>query len=431
MAQRKSPQAVDREAGLVIPDTGIVRRGQGQRVMLGGAGGKDVVALVHAEVGDRRLVILPDGRLDSVLTADTRLTDEPFRPATKEEIAAELKKRGFGDFKVRATAHFVYVYNTSDVFYNGTRGILETMYPAVLNYFKRLKLPVHHPEVPLVAVMFRTEEEFQKFDAVPPTIAAYYDPISNHVVMYEQSELVEVAPELAVKQAIGTIAHEGIHQILHNIGVQQRLSRWPMWVAEGLAEYFAPTTVDKRLRWKGIGVPNDLRMYELDRFMKARLVADALSGFAEEGQVPGLLARDCLAGAARAARGNCDVRSAGGFRGAFWVRFCRARERPGQASALPAVCRPDRQPDALCGADRHGPDALGRRDHVSGRRPPLAGRDAQQTARRRARRDAVSDRPVCQQGPGQPVCGPISGPRGLSVPACEENGASIGRAELE
>ena len=28
-----------------------------------------------------------------------------------------------------------------------------------------------------------------------------------------------------MKQSIGTIAHEGIHQILHNIGVQQRLSR--------------------------------------------------------------------------------------------------------------------------------------------------------------------------------------------------------------
>jgi hypothetical protein len=144
------------------------------------------------------------------------------------------------------------------------------MYPAILAYFKRLKLPVHHPEVPLVAVMFRTEEEFRKYEPIPEGIAAYYNSVTNHIVMYEQSDLVELAPELAMKQSIGTIAHEGIHQILHNIGVQQRLSRWPMWLSEGLAEYFAPTTVGTRLRWKGVGQPNDLRMYELDRFMQAR-----------------------------------------------------------------------------------------------------------------------------------------------------------------
>src|SRR5690606_25147069 len=92
----------------------------------------------------------------------------------------------------------------------------------------------------------------------------------NRVVMYEQSQLVEVAPELAMKQSIGTIAHEGIHQILHNIGVQQRMSKWPLWLAEGMAEYFAPTTVDRRLRWKGVGMPNDLRMYELSRALKGK-----------------------------------------------------------------------------------------------------------------------------------------------------------------
>ncbi len=142
------------------------------------------------------------------------------------------------------------------------------MYPPVLAYFKRLKLPVHHPEVPLVAIMFRTEEEFRKFDEVPSGIVAYYNTLTNQIVMYEQSGLVEVAPELAMKQSIGTIAHEGIHQILHNIGVQQRLSKWPMWLSEGLAEYFAPTTVDRRLRWKGVGMPNDLRMYELAGVLK-------------------------------------------------------------------------------------------------------------------------------------------------------------------
>ena len=262
------PPASSRGPDLVVPKTGIVRRGQGQRVQVSDADGNKQVALVHAEVGDRRLVILPNGRLDSQLAKETESTDEPYWAASKDAIAAELKQNGFERFKTRNTAHYVYVYNTSDEFYKGTRLILETMYPAIIAYFKRQKFPVHEPTVPLVAIMFRTEEEFQKYDAVPSGVAAYYSPISNQIVMYEQSRLVEVAPELAMKQSIGTIAHEGIHQIMHNIGVQERLSRWPTWTAEGLAEYFAPTSVDARLRWKGVGMPHDLRMYELDRFLK-------------------------------------------------------------------------------------------------------------------------------------------------------------------
>jgi hypothetical protein len=268
-AQPAAPQASSNASGeLIIPPAGIVRQGQGQRVLVKHGSGPEQVALLHVEVGERRLVILPNGRLESLPVGQTVLTAEPFVPATKDEIVAELKQTGFKGFKTRSTARYVYLYNTSEEFYKGTSRILETMYPAILAYFKRQKLPVHDPTVPLVAIMFRTEAEFQKFERVPPGVCAYYSAQSNHIVMYEQSRLVEIAPELATKQAIGTVAHEGIHQILHNIGVQQRLARWPLWTAEGLAEYFAPTSVGTRLRWKGVGTPNDLRMHELERFLK-------------------------------------------------------------------------------------------------------------------------------------------------------------------
>jgi hypothetical protein len=262
------PQADPRDLGLRLPTGGPIRRGQGQRVTMQNDADEEVVALVHADVADRRLVILPNGRLEVVDARQTKLTDEPFLAATKKEIAEAMKRNGFGKFKTRRTAHYLFVYNTSEAFAKGTSRILETMYPAIVGYFKRLKIPVYEPHVPLVAVMFRTEEEFQNYQKVPAGLAAYYSSVSNQIVMYEQSDLVEVAPELAVKQSIGTVAHEGVHQILHNIGVQQRLSRWPMWISEGLAEYFAPTSVDRRLRWKGAGQPHDLRMHELERFLK-------------------------------------------------------------------------------------------------------------------------------------------------------------------
>jgi len=95
--------------------------------------------------------------------------------------------------------------------------------------------------------------------------------------MYEKSTAGAVKPELAIQQSLSTIAHEGALQILHNIGVQKRLSVWPMWLSEGLAEYYAPTSTGKRLRWKGAGQVNDMRMYELEQYIKSR-TADSPDG---------------------------------------------------------------------------------------------------------------------------------------------------------
>ena len=123
---------------------------------------------------------------------------------------------------------------------------------------------------PLVILAFATEDEYQEFRRMPRGVVAYYDTLSNQVALYEQSKLSDHAPEIAIKNAISTIAHEGAHQVLHNIGVQQRLSRWPLWLSEGVAEFFAPTSVDRGARWQGLGATNQLRMHEIDSDWKQR-----------------------------------------------------------------------------------------------------------------------------------------------------------------
>ena len=50
-----------------------------------------------------------------------------------------------------------------------------------------------------------------------------------------------------------------------------------MWLSEGLAEFFAPTKPGRRLHWKGAGQVNDLRMFELEQYIKGRS-SDAPSG---------------------------------------------------------------------------------------------------------------------------------------------------------
>lgn len=260
------PRVRAEDEGLIIPRDAEPQPAKDRRVLVND-GSNVVVTKMLVEVGDRYVVKLPNGRLTSVPAQTASITDRPYVPATKADLTAELTAK-FPKFKIRSTKRFMYVYNTSELFYQGTSRILETMYQPMFEYWKRLKVPVQEPDTLLVVVMFRTDKEFQAYRKMPEGVVAYYNGINNQVVMYEQSDLVDVSPDLAVKQAVATVAHEGCHQIFANIGVQQRLSDWPMWISEGLPEYFSPTTVDKGVRWKGVGIVNDLRMKDIDSYLK-------------------------------------------------------------------------------------------------------------------------------------------------------------------
>lgn len=248
---------------------GSLRAGKGQRVIVD-QNGEPVVGRVYCEVGDSRVVLLPDGRLVGMPSAATTDTERPFQPATKEALAARWTGGRLEGFQTKLTRHYVFVYSTSEEFAVVTSRILESMVPGMLAFCELMKVKAQEPELPLVVLMFRTEAEFQRFQRMPPGIVAYYNSLENYVVLYEESRLSSVKRELAVQQTLSSIAHEGAHQILHNLGVQQRLSLWPMWLSEGLAEYLAPTSFGKNLRWKGAGQVNDFRMFELEQYLKSR-----------------------------------------------------------------------------------------------------------------------------------------------------------------
>ncbi len=263
------PTASPEELGLLLPQV-PPQPGADRRVLLPGPATTLTVGQVYVEVGDRYVVLLPNGQLVAVPIAETTPTDRPFEPVSKRDLATQLTAERFQGFRTRTTRRYLYVYNTSEDFATATSRILETMYPGLLNYCRRQKMTVQDPPFPLVVIMFRTQDEFDSYRAMPPGIVAYYNSLSNHIIMFEQSRLAEIAPELAFKQAISTIAHEGVHQVLNNIGVQQRLSRWPEWFSEGLAEYFAPTELAKDVRWKGVGLVNDLRLHELSEYFQVQ-----------------------------------------------------------------------------------------------------------------------------------------------------------------
>ena len=235
--------------------------------------GSQAIAKVHLRIDDSFVLLFPDGQLASQPVASTASTPKPFVAVDKQVLARKVLSSlpSENGWKTRSTRHYLFVYNTTAEFALATSRILETMLPGIRKFAENQKIPIHDPVVPMVLLMFATEHEFQRYRPVARGVRAYYEPVSNRVVLYqEQRDAADLQPQLAIQQSISTIAHEGVHQILHNIGVQQRLSYWPIWISEGLAEYFAPTSVGKRMRWKGLGKVNDLRMFELEQLIKSQ-----------------------------------------------------------------------------------------------------------------------------------------------------------------
>lgn len=231
--------------------------------------GEQAIGKIQIAIGSSLVIQQPDGRLVTRPISEVKKTDKPYEGIDRKVLEKRLQEEHPG-FRTFTSRHFIFVYNTSAEFAQGTMRIMESMLPGVMAHAKRQKIDVHDPEVPLVVIMFATEREYKEFAQLPDGVVAYYDTIENHVVMYEKPTQTPFKWDLYIRQAISTISHEGAHQILHNIGVQQRLSRWPMWISEGIAEYYAPTEFGKRMRWKGAGDINDMRMFELESYLKAR-----------------------------------------------------------------------------------------------------------------------------------------------------------------
>ena len=266
----------ERGPGLRIPAEIVPQPTAGETLLLTHASGKTTAVRSYCHLGDYSLVVLPNGALTIVKRAATRSTDEPFVPATATEIEAQLKSAGFDQFKFVDAKPYVFAYACSEAFFLHMRSILESILAGVLGELRAWGLDAADPSLPLVVIIMPGRAEFDAYRQIPPNMLAYYDVMKNHIVLYEDAELWEATPEFAAKQAAYTVAHESIHQILANAGVERRLTHWPMWISEGMPEYFCPLRFssalvrkgtsqlpERTIKWGRPGMVNDLRMYEL------------------------------------------------------------------------------------------------------------------------------------------------------------------------
>ncbi len=221
--------------------------------------GQCVVARYHGQFGRDTALILPDGQLG--VTKRLIPTEQPFQPLTPEQLQTVLLDGPFADYHLLKTDHYLIFYKSSIAFAQDSGRLLEDLYRGMIDTFRRKEIPVHESEFPLVAVIFATERDFRNHKQVDPQVQAYYEFFTNRIFFYQKSDRDKLEPKVAALLKPQTVAHEGAHQILSNIGVQPRPSSWPLWLIEGLAEYCATTVNSKKgIMWSGMGAINSLHM---------------------------------------------------------------------------------------------------------------------------------------------------------------------------
>lgn len=236
------------------------------------------VARVHG--GDESgIVLLPDGRLG--WPEGYAYTSEPFVPVSMDELRSTLLEGPYQGYSAVTTQHYLVLYRGSAAFAESSGRLLESLYEGLLKSCREFQLPVHEAEFPLVAVIYEDETAFRAASEVAEEVEAYYDVVTNQIHFFETSERDRQTPDLAALRKPQTVAHEGVHQILQNIGVQPRPSSWPAWLVEGLAEFFAPTTVRPGDVWDGANRINPFHMATI------RELQDPFSATAFQTQGPG------------------------------------------------------------------------------------------------------------------------------------------------
>ncbi len=259
VVEKESRQPARPPAPVVAGDAEINRA---PRFKVRDHSGQCVVARQYGQNRDETVLILPDGQLGK--PSHLVPTTEPFQPLSSSELLSLLHENNgpFVNYPVLKTEHYLIFYKSTRAFAEDSARLLEDLYRGLIDTFRKNNVPVHESEFPLVAVIFANEADFRAHKPVDPQVRAYYEYFTNRIFFFQKSERDAVEPKVAALLKPQTVAHEGAHQILSNIGVQPRLNAWPPWLIEGLAEYCAtPTAVTKRgIVWSGLAAINSLHM---------------------------------------------------------------------------------------------------------------------------------------------------------------------------
>lgn len=223
-------------------------------------------------------------------------TGKPYLPYTADEMATELLQQ-FGDgFHIHQTDNYVICTNTSETYSKWCGILFERLAAGFLRQWEKSDLNLHQPKSPLVAIIFRSQQQFSEFatqDEGPELAAAqgYYSIRSNRMVMFDLTSAdrtavtsgSDIARRLAMKPAnVSTVVHEATHQIAFNTGLHTRYADNPLWLTEGMAMYFETPDLRSPKGWKTAGRINLSRLKIFKDYVSKRRKPDSLTAMLQD-----------------------------------------------------------------------------------------------------------------------------------------------------
>ena len=258
---------------------------------------QEVSGKIEVEAEDGGVLLLsPDGELWAITAEEIvskRKDDTEFAPLTRDALGKRLLQEHPG-FKLHTTAHYAICYNTSKEYAEWVGSLYERLYDGFYNYWSKRGLKLRDPELPLVALVFDSRENYalharrELGDAVGGAeggIIGYYSLRSNQVTMYDLTgieglgdtrrtttakRINAILSQPAAERNVATIVHEATHQLVFNSGMQTRYADIPFWVSEGLAMYFETPDLQSPKGWKKIGAVNTFNLQQFHRYLRER-----------------------------------------------------------------------------------------------------------------------------------------------------------------
>lgn len=190
-----------------------------------------------------------------------------FTPISQGELRGRLIAEFGGSYQVSGTGNYLVVHPA------GQRDVwaprFEELYRSFVHYFTARGFQPSRAEFPLVAVVFRQQEEFLRHARsggarIAPGTLGYYSPVTNRILLFDLGE--GQGDEWTRRENMSTIIHEATHQSAFNTGIHSRFGTPPVWVVEGLATMFEAPGV-----WNSRHHParrDRLNRYRLERFRR-------------------------------------------------------------------------------------------------------------------------------------------------------------------
>jgi len=247
------------------------------------------------EAQDGGVVMLTrDGRL---LTAtpqqlkQKRQLDKNFTPLSESELEQQLVAEFGPDFTVIHTKHFTICSQAGKRYTKWCSYLFERLYKVLHNYWDSKDLPLHDPEVPLIAVIFKDRANFEQYASQilggnNAAVHGFYSTQSNRMVLYDLTAAPNERPAFTdadiLKKLrkspfnIATVIHECTHQIAFNVGLHTRFADNPLWLTEGMATYFETPDLRSKTGWRTVGKPNPWRLRQFQDYARSRRPADSL-----------------------------------------------------------------------------------------------------------------------------------------------------------